>query len=64
MSKFCKKCGKEIPQDSKRDTCENCQNQWFGKVRKIGGGVLSLAVTVGGVVLMVVTKGKSGGPKA
>ncbi len=60
MSKFCKKCGKEIPLSSKENLCENCQNKRFGIVRKVGAGVLSMCA----VVLAVVTKGKSGGPKA
>ena len=61
MSKYCKKCGKEIPQNSKSDSCEYCQNKGNGKNRKIVEGVVGLVVSV---VLFVITRGKSGGPKA
>jgi len=64
MSKFCKKCGKEIPQSSKKDTCENCQNKKWGTLRMVGETALGVVVTVGSVALLVITKGKSGGPKA
>jgi DNA-directed RNA polymerase subunit RPC12/RpoP len=64
MNKICKKCGKEIPQSSKKDVCENCQNKKFGKLRKVGGAVVSVGLTIGSLALFVVTKGKSGGPKA
>ena len=64
MSKFCKKCDKEIPQSSKKDTCENCQNKKWGTLRKSGEIVLGVIVTVGSVALFVITKGKSGGSKA
>lgn len=61
MSKYCKKCGKEIPQNSKKDSCESCQNKENWKTRKILEGVLGLA---GSVVLLVITRGKFRGPKA
>jgi len=61
MSKYCKKCGKEIPQNSKKDSCEHCQNKENGIARKILEGVLGLAVSV---VLLVITRGKFRGPKA
>ena len=64
MSKFCKMCGREIPQLNDKDVCENCQNKVFGKIRKIGGCVLSVGLTIGSICLYVITKGKSGGPKA
>ena len=63
MSKYCKKCGKEIPQNSKNDSCENCQNKKNGTIRKIGEGILGglgLIITVG---LIVIGKGNFGGPK-
>jgi len=63
MSKYCKKCGKEIPQNSKKDSCENCQNKENGKIIKIGGVALSLVGTVISVGLFVITNGKFGGPK-
>ena len=64
MSKFCKECGKEIPQNSKKDLCEYHQNKKNGKIRKIVEGILGglgLIITVG---LIVIGKGKFGGPKA
>lgn len=64
MSKHCKKCGKEIPQNSKVDSCESCQNKEYGKARKILEVLGTLAVSIGSVVLLVITKGKFGGPKA
>lgn len=65
MRKLCKKCGKEIPQNSKKDTCENCQSKTFGTVRKIGEGALMVVVVVGTAALAIITKGKlGGGPKA
>jgi DNA-directed RNA polymerase subunit RPC12/RpoP len=66
MSKFCKKCGeeREIPQNSKEDFCEYCQNKWWSTARKVGVGIISVAVPIGGIVLMIATKGKAGGTKA
>jgi len=63
MSKFCKKCGKEIPLESKKNICENCQNERNGKLRKFGQGALAVGGTVLSVALVVVTKGKIGNPK-
>ncbi len=60
MSKFCKECGKEIPQNSKKDLCEYHQNKKNGTIRKIGEGILGLIISVG---LIVIGKGKFGGPK-
>jgi len=64
MSKFCKKCGKEIPQSSKGDTCDNCQNKKWGVVRKVGETALGVVGVVGSIALFIITRGKSGGPKA
>jgi hypothetical protein len=61
MSKYCKKCGKEIPQNSKKDSCEHCQNKENGITRKILGGLMSFVFSV---VLLVISRGKYGGPKA
>ena len=52
MSKFCEKCGKEIPQSSKKDVCESCQNKTYGKGRKIGEGILAVV----GIIAFVVVK--------
>jgi predicted nucleic acid-binding Zn ribbon protein len=60
MSKTCKKCGKEIPQDSKKNICESCKNERNGVVKKVLGTAGSIALTV---VAVVVTKGKFN-PKA
>ena len=43
MSKYCKECGKELPQNSKTDSCEFHQNEKNGKTRKILEGVLGVA---------------------
>jgi transposase len=59
MSKHCKKCGKEIPRNSRNDHCENCQNKTNGVIRQVGVGALTL-LSLG---LWVITKGKFGGPK-
>lgn len=64
MSKYCKKCGKEIPQNSKKNLCENCKNKTNGVIRKIGERVLALVVLVGFNALAVIIKDKLGGPKA
>ncbi len=64
MSKYCKKCGKEIPQTSKNDLCEYHQNEESGKIRKIGEGVLVVAGLVVTTVIALITKGKFGGPKS
>jgi hypothetical protein len=63
MSKTCKKCGKEIPQDSKKNVCESCRNRKNGKLRKVGESVLGVAVFVGGTALAVLLKDKFGNPK-
>jgi len=60
MSKYCKKCGKELPIGNKKNLCENCQNKANGVIRKIGEGALFVA----SLALYVITKGKFGGPKA
>ncbi len=63
MSKNCKKCKRELPQNSKIDICENCQNIKNGKIRRVlkgAVGVLGTAVTVG---LWIITKGKSETPE-
>lgn len=57
MSKFCKKCGKEIPQSSKKDLCENCQNNRFSKVRKFGAAALSIGGTIIGSIAVYLIKG-------
>lgn len=59
MTKFCIKCGKEIPQDSKKEKCERCQNKKYGVFRKIIMGLASL----GALLLVIITKGKFGGSK-
>jgi uncharacterized membrane protein YvbJ len=64
MSKFCKKCGKEIPQSSKKATCENCQYNKWGALRKGVETALGVVISVGSVAIFAITKGKSGGPKA
>lgn len=61
MSRYCNKCGKEIPKNSKEDSCENCQNKEYGKIRRILEVVVGAVISVG---LLVITKGKFGGPKA
>ena len=63
MSKNCKKCGRPLPQTSKNDLCEYHQSEVNGKIRKIGEGVLAVAGTIVTVALLVITKGKFGGPK-
>ena len=63
MSKYCEKCGKEIPQNSKKDLCEYHQNKKNGTIRKIGEGILGGLGLIISVVLFVITKGKLGGPK-
>ena len=51
MTKFCIKCGKEIPQNRMGKKCENCQNKVYGVVRNIVVGLAS----AGDVVLVVLT---------
>jgi Zn finger protein HypA/HybF involved in hydrogenase expression len=46
MNKICKKCGKEIPQTSQNNLCENCQNKRFEIIRNIGVGALSFLALV------------------
>lgn len=64
MSKFCKECRKEIPQNSKKDLCEYHQNKKNGTIRKIGEGILGGLGLIISVGLIVIGKGKFGGPKA
>ena len=64
MSKYCKKCGKEILENSKKDLCEYHQNEKNGKTKKILEVAGGLVVSVGSFVLLVITRGKFGGPKA
>ena len=63
MSKYCMQCGKEIPKNSKNDSCENCQNKKNGKIRRILEGVVGFGGLVVSFGLLVITKGKFGGPK-
>jgi hypothetical protein len=64
MSNFCKKCGKEIPQTSKYNVCDDCQNKKNGKIRKVFQVVGSTVLTVGSFALVIVAKGKIRGPKS
>jgi len=64
MKKYCSKCQKEIPQKSKNNLCENCQNKTNGRIRIFAKRVLTIVGTVGTLALYVLTKGKIGGPKA
>ena len=63
MSKYCKKCGKEVPQNSKADTCENCQNTKNGLIRRFVAGLVGLGTLVLSIVLVVITGGKFNGRK-
>ncbi len=63
MSKYCKKCERELPQNSKADTCEYCQNIINGKIRRVLEGALGVLGTVATVGLWIISKGKSGTPK-
>lgn len=63
MSKYCVDCGKEIPQSSKNDTCENCQNKKIGAMRKFGEKAVGIVGTIISVGLLVIGLGKLGGPK-
>ncbi len=60
MIKYCKKCNRELPQNSKTDTCEYCQNKNNGKIRKVLEGALGVLGTVVAVGLWIINKGKSG----
>lgn len=62
MSKYCK-CGKELPQNSKEDSCEYCQNMKNKKTRSLLEGALKVAGVVFSVGLLVITRGKFGSPK-
>jgi hypothetical protein len=65
MSKFCEKCGKEIPQSSKKDLCESCQNKTYGKARKFVDGAKWVVFTVAvPAITILISKGKFGGPKS
>lgn len=63
MSKFCNNCGKEIPQNSKKEVCEHCQNKKHEKIRKIGEIGLAVGGSLLSIAIAVITKGKFGGPK-
>ncbi len=63
MSKYCMQCGKEIPQNSKNETCEKCQNKKYKNIREIGEVVSGFVFTVVSIGLFVITKGKFGSPK-
>jgi uncharacterized membrane protein YvbJ len=63
MNKYCKQCGKEIPQNSKEDSCENCQNKKNKIKRRILEGAVGVAGTVISIGLFVITRGKFSGPK-
>jgi len=58
MSKYCKECGKELPQNSKTDSCEYHQNKKNGKTRRFLKGALRIAGAVFSIGLLVITKGK------
>lgn len=64
MSNYCKECGKELLKNSNADLCEYHQNKKNGKTRRILEGALGVVVAVVSVGLLVITKGKFGGPKA
>ena len=64
MSNYCKECGKELPQNSKTNSCEFHQNKKNGKTRRILEGVLGVAGAIFSIGLLVITKGKFGNPKS
>lgn len=45
----CKKCQRELPEDSKKDLCEHCQNKRVSMFQKTGtfiAGLLGIVATV------------------
>ena len=57
---FCKTCGCELTSTNKSGICEYCRRMRSEKIRK---GVLTALTSVGGVIILVLTKGKIGGNK-
>ena len=57
MSKLCKRCGKEIPETSKYDACDGCQNKENGIIRKVLVGVGTALLTIGSLALPAIIKG-------
>ena len=59
-----KKCQRILPEGYKYKYCENCMGKRAGIAKNVLKGVAGVACTIGGIVAVVVTKGKSGGGKA
>lgn len=56
--RYCKKCGCELTSTNKHKLCDDCRRKRAEKIRNRAIGIGS---TVGGLLLLVVTKGKHGG---
>lgn len=58
-----KKCQRILPEGYKHKYCENCRNEKAHTAKNVAKGVGGALLTVGGIVLTVVTKGniKPGG---
>lgn len=49
--KKCKKCGNEIPEDSRHKVCDECEHKKWERLKKIGPFV-GLAVVVTGIIIL------------
>lgn len=60
VNKVCrnKKCKKVLPEGYTHRYCESCRNQHVESVKNAGKGLLTLAVSVAGLAIVVITKGK------
>lgn len=57
--KKCKKCGRELPENSKAVLCEHCKGEFADgakKAVKTGAAAVVAAVALGGAVVKIITK--------
>lgn len=57
--KKCKKCGRDLPENSKAVLCEHCKGKFADgakKAAKTGAAAVAAIITLGGALVKIITK--------
>lgn len=54
--KYCKKCGKLLPDGYKGKKCEHCMNQLTTKIKKVTKVIGATLVAVGGIAIVILNR--------